>query len=223
MSALPIPNLSLPAPISSRAAGRALVFLIALGFAVSCSSGGRRPATGFTDDPMVEPPPDATGGETPAPAPRATENPDPSSLSADEINAVAPTDRVTSDALDVGALTVDELNARGLLRDIRFDYDSADLSDEARAILDDNAAWLQRHPTVTVLAEGHCDERGTVEYNLALGEERARAMRVYLVRLGVEAERIRTISYGKEFPLDPGHDESAWRRNRRGHLEITGR
>jgi peptidoglycan-associated lipoprotein len=106
----------------------------------------------------------------------------------------------------------------GPLADIRFDYDAATLSDEARATLEKHALWLQTHRETRVAVEGHCDERGTVEYNLALGEQRARAARDYLVSLGVSAERLSTVSYGKERPLDGGQGEAAWAKNRRAHF-----
>ncbi|MGH9334498.1 MAG: OmpA family protein, partial [Vicinamibacteria bacterium] len=95
--------------------------------------------------------------------------------------------------------------------------------DEGRSTLDRNADWLKRHASVTVLIEGHCDERGTVEYNLALGERRASAVYNYLMSLGIPAGRLKTISYGKEFPMDLGHTEEAWARNRRAHFEITAK
>jgi peptidoglycan-associated lipoprotein len=109
----------------------------------------------------------------------------------------------------------------GPLADIHFDYDQAALTDEARAILEKHALWLQNHREAKVLVEGHCDERGTVEYNLALGAQRAQAARDYLASLGVSADRLRTTSYGKERPLDPGHDEAAWARNRRAHFAVS--
>ena len=99
--------------------------------------------------------------------------------------------------------------------------DSAALGDEARATVESHALWLQGHRDVAVTVEGHCDERGTVDYNLALGEQRARATRDYLVSLGVAAERLRVVSYGKERPLDPGSDESAWARNRRARFAVS--
>ena len=108
----------------------------------------------------------------------------------------------------------------GPLADVHFDLDSAALSDEARAILEKHALWLQGHRDVKVTVEGQCDERGTVEYNLALGEQRARAARDYLVSLGVAAERLRIVSYGKERPLDPGNTEAAYARNRRAHFAV---
>jgi peptidoglycan-associated lipoprotein len=109
----------------------------------------------------------------------------------------------------------------GPLADIRFEYDSAALTDEARATLEKHALWLQGHRETRVTVEGHCDERGTVEYNLALGEQRARATRDYLVSLGVAAERLRAVSFGKERPLVPGNDEAAWAKNRRAHFAVT--
>ena len=109
----------------------------------------------------------------------------------------------------------------GPLADIRFDYDSAALGDEARATLEKHALWLQGHRDSKVTVEGHCDERGTVDYNLALGEQRARATRDYLVGLGVAAERLRVVSYGKERPLDTGNDEAAWARNRRARFAVS--
>ncbi len=102
--------------------------------------------------------------------------------------------------------------------DIHFAYDSAALSAEARSILNRHAAWLRSRPEARVVIEGHCDERGTVEYNLALGEQRARAARDYLVDLGLAPERLRTVSYGKERPLDLEQTEEAYARNRRAHL-----
>jgi peptidoglycan-associated lipoprotein len=109
----------------------------------------------------------------------------------------------------------------GPLADIRFAFDEATLSDEARATLERHALWLQTHRDVRVMVEGHCDERGTVEYNLALGDQRARAAYDYLVGLGVAPERLTTVSYGKERPLDLGHDEASWARNRRAAFVVS--
>jgi peptidoglycan-associated lipoprotein len=107
------------------------------------------------------------------------------------------------------------------LADIHFDYDSAALGDDARATLEKHALWLQGHREARVTIEGHCDERGTVEYNLALGEQRARATRDYLASLGVAGDRLRAVSFGKERPLDPGTGEAAWARNRRAHFAVS--
>jgi peptidoglycan-associated lipoprotein len=109
---------------------------------------------------------------------------------------------------------------KGPLADVFFDFDSASLTDAARATLEKHAAWLQTHREAYVLIEGHCDERGTVKYNLALGDKRAQTVRDYLVSLGVPAARLATVSLGKERPLDPGHDEAAWARNRRAHFAL---
>jgi peptidoglycan-associated lipoprotein len=103
---------------------------------------------------------------------------------------------------------------------IYFDYDKADIRSDARDILSANGRSLTEHPTATIRIEGNCDERGTEQYNLALGERRANAARDYLVNYGVNASRITTISYGEEHPVAQGHDESAWSRNRRADFAI---
>ena len=108
----------------------------------------------------------------------------------------------------------------GPLADIYFNYDSADLSEESLATLQSNAEWLNNNQDANVEVEGHCDERGTIEYNLALGAKRARAAREYLVALGVEANRLSTISYGEELPKCPDQNESCWQQNRRSHFLI---
>ena len=109
----------------------------------------------------------------------------------------------------------------GPLEDVHFEYDQARLSDQARAIIERHALWLQNHRAAKVVIEGHCDERGTVDYNLALGEQRARAVRDYLTSLGVAGDRVTTVSYGKERPLDPASHEAAWAKNRRAHFVVT--
>jgi peptidoglycan-associated lipoprotein len=105
--------------------------------------------------------------------------------------------------------------------DLRFDFDKFDLKPEARETLKKAAAYMLAGKDVTVVIEGNCDERGTVEYNLALGEKRALSAMKFLVDLGVDKGRIKTISYGKERPLDPGHTEEAWAKNRRDHFVVT--
>jgi peptidoglycan-associated lipoprotein len=107
------------------------------------------------------------------------------------------------------------------ISDVFFDFDSYALSSEAKGTLEGNARELKRATTGNVTIEGHCDERGTKAYNLALGEKRANAAKEYLVALGVSAARINTVSYGKERPFDPGHDESAWAKNRRAHFVVN--
>jgi len=110
-----------------------------------------------------------------------------------------------------------------LFKDIHFDFDKYNIRPGDAEILNENAALLKKYPKVKVQIEGHCDERGTVEYNLALGERRANTTKKYLVSLGVSADRISTISYGKERPLDPGHNEEAWAKNRRAHIVVLSK
>ena len=104
------------------------------------------------------------------------------------------------------------------LNTIFFDYDKAALSGDARKKLADNAQWIKNNPNVTVQIEGHTDSRGSVEYNLALGERRAKSVKSYLASLGVDAKRLTVISYGKEKPIAQGDDESAWSKNRRANF-----
>jgi peptidoglycan-associated lipoprotein len=110
-----------------------------------------------------------------------------------------------------------------LLKDIRFDYDKYDIRRVDEGILRENAAFLKKNPKMKIQIEGHCDERGTVEYNLALGERRANSTKRYLVSLGITSDRISTISFGEERPLDPGHNEEAWGKNRRAHIVVLSK
>ena len=119
--------------------------------------------------------------------------------------------------------SLDELNSDSPLSPAFFGLDRAELDDVGRAVVAANAAMLRMYPTWTVTIEGHCDERGTAEYNLALGERRAVAVKMYLVSLGIAADRVQTVSYGNEFPFDAGHDDRAWAQNRRGHFVITSK
>ena len=119
--------------------------------------------------------------------------------------------------------SLDDLNRDSPLKPVFFPLDSAELDDAGRAIVNANAGVLKKYTTWGITIEGHCDERGTAEYNLALGERRALAVKTYLSSLGVSPERVRTVSYGKEFPFDMGHTEDAWAKNRRGHFVITSK
>ena len=110
-----------------------------------------------------------------------------------------------------------------MLKDIHFAYDQYDIRRVDEEILRENAAFLKKNPQMKIQVEGHCDERGTVEYNLALGERRANSAKRYLVSLGISADRISTISFGKERPLDPGHNEEAWAKNRRAHIVVLSK
>ena len=111
---------------------------------------------------------------------------------------------------------------KGLVRDAFFGYDESALSPEAQAALTSSAEWLRANAQYSLLVEGHCDERGTEQYNLALGDRRANVVRDYLIALGVDGARIRTVSYGEERPFEPGHNDAAWAQNRRAHLVVTG-
>lgn len=119
---------------------------------------------------------------------------------------------------DSGSSSADKLNAQGALKRVNFDFDKYDLRQDAIRTLGEDAAVIKQHSQFKVRIEGHCDERGTVEYNLALGEKRARAAREYLVSLGTPAGRLSIVSFGKERALDPGHNEEAWSLNRRAEL-----
>ena len=110
--------------------------------------------------------------------------------------------------------------AEKALKDVYYAFDSYELSPEARKTLQKDADWINANKGPVITVEGHCDERGTVEYNLALGERRAEAAKDYLVSLGVKGDRLKTISYGKSMPVDPGHTEEAWAKNRRAHFVV---
>jgi len=164
----------------------------------------------------------------PAPAPGATTQQPPAVTNAPP----APPTRV-DDALPippqplsedaVANRSLDDLNRESPLKPVYFGLDSADLDDAGRVVASANAEVLKKYSTWVVTIEGHCDERGTAEYNLALGERRATVVKTYLTSLGISPDRVRIVSYGKEFPFNPGHTEDAWAQNRRGHFVITSR
>jgi peptidoglycan-associated lipoprotein len=159
------------------------------------------------------PPPPAASAPTPTappPPPRPINEP-----------VVVPPEPLRDDA--IGSKSLDDLNRDSPLAPLFFDLDSFDVSPEGQQVLQANAKVLKQYPTWQVTIEGHCDERGTAEYNLALGERRALAAKTYLVSLGIPADKVRTVSYGKEFPFDPGHDDNAWSKNRRAHFVITAK
>jgi peptidoglycan-associated lipoprotein len=117
--------------------------------------------------------------------------------------------------------TVEEIDRLGLFQEVHFDYDKADVRDVDRDVLSKNAAVLKKFDFIKVTIEGHCDERGSVEYNLALGERRAKAAMDYLLSLGIPAVQMRTVSYGKEVPVCNEKTEDCWARNRRGHFTVS--
>lgn len=172
-------------------------------------------ACGGNEPPVARPtpPPVATAGPAGGPPPA------PPAPVAEPIPV--PPEPIRSD--NIASMTLDELNRNSPLRPVFFAYDSSDIDTAARTALGENAAILKSNPSWVLTVEGHCDERGTAEYNLALGTRRAAAARAYLVSLGISGDRLRTVSYGKEFPFDPGHNEAAWEKNRRAHFVITAR
>lgn len=123
-------------------------------------------------------------------------------------------------AKEAAALSAKELYE---LADIHFDFDKSNLQNEARTILNKHAEWLNKNKDAKLTIEGHCDERGTAEYNLALGERRAVAAADFLIDLGIDSKRMKTISYGLELPLDPRHNEEAWAKNRRVHFVVPSK
>jgi len=123
----------------------------------------------------------------------------------------------------VSSSSLDDLNRNSPLKPVFFALDSSDIDSAAKSALDADATLLRQNASWIVTVEGHCDERGTAEYNLALGDRRAGAAVAYLKSLGIAGERLKTVSYGKEFPFDPGHDDAAWSKNRRAHFVITAK
>jgi len=132
-----------------------------------------------------------------------------------------PPEPVAEDAL--ASRDIDQINKNSPFQPVFFALDSSDLDGPGQQALNANAEILKKYPTWVITIEGHADERGTAEYNLALGERRAVTAHTYLVSLGVPADRLRTVSYGKEFPFDPGHDEAAWAKNRRAQFVVTSK
>ncbi|MGE5246459.1 MAG: peptidoglycan-associated lipoprotein Pal [Betaproteobacteria bacterium] len=154
------------------------------------------------------PPPAAPAPPPPPPPPPPAPAPAPKPLTEEEVFAQK---------------SLEQLNAEHPLDDAFFDLDKSDIRDDAKPALQKDAAWMQKWTSTQVTIEGHCDERGSSEYNLALGERRANAVKDYLVSLGVPAGRLATISKGKEQPFCTGHDESCWQQNRRGHFIVTAK
>jgi peptidoglycan-associated lipoprotein len=195
--------------VSKTACGLVIAAMVAAG-----ACGGKKPGVLRPMPPPAAPPPTTsstppTGNPPPGP-PRPAVEPIP-----------VPPEPARDDRISSASL--DDLNRNSPLKPVFFEYDSSEITKDGQAILDENGALLKRNPTWSVTIEGHCDERGTAEYNLALGERRAVGARAYLVSLGISADRLRTVSYGKEFPFDPGHDESAMAKNRRAHFVITAK
>lgn len=158
------------------------------------------------------PPPGMTGVDRPPTPPEPVPEPPP----------IIPPEPMIEET-DLAGRSLDELNRESPFEPVLFGFDSYDVEPAGQIVLQANAEVLKRYPSWVVTIEGHCDERGTAEYNLSLGEKRALAARDYLLSLGVPATRLRTVSYGKEFPFDPGKTEEAYAKNRRAHFVITAK
>src|SRR5262245_23249901 len=180
------------------------VMIVAAAVATSLACGGKKPPVAR---PTSAPTPIGSTGTPPRP-------PDPVPPPTD-----VPPEPVRDDA--IASASLDDINKNSPLKPVFFEYDSDELTPAAQQTLNEDAAVLKRYATWTITIEGHCDERGTAEYNLALGERRAVNTRAYLMSLGIGSERLRTVSYGKEFPFDSGHSETAFSKNRRAHFVIT--
>ena len=172
----------------------------------------------------------AACGKKKPPVARPTTPPPPSTTTAkpaeppEPVPESAPIPREPSIAGDsLATKDLDVINKNSPFQPVFFALDSSDVDQPGQQALNANAEILRKYPSWTITIEGHCDERGTAEYNLALGERRALEAKTYLVSLGIPADRLRTVSYGKEFPFDPGHDEAAWSRNRRAHFVVTSK
>jgi peptidoglycan-associated lipoprotein len=158
------------------------------------------------------PPPATGGGESVVPP----LPPPPPIVDPPVVTPPVPTD-------SIGSRSLDDINRNSPLQPVYFALDSFDLDEQGRKVLQASAEVLKQQPSWQITVEGHCDERGTAEYNLSLGERRSIAAKSYLVTLGIAGDRLRTVSYGKEFPFDPGHDEAAWSKNRRAHFVVTAK
>ena len=193
---------------------RVPVFTTLMFAAAVAACGPKKPTTG-----APAPTPFPTAGApattpTPAPAP-PKEAPAPPLI-------VPPDPGITTgDPLTRAA--IEDINKDSPLKPVFFAYDSDVLDEPARKTMAANAEVMKKYGTWVITIEGHCDERGTAEYNLALGDRRAIAAKNYMVTLGIAADRLRTVSYGNEFPFDPAHEESAWSQNRRAHFMLTSK
>src|SRR5262245_19562995 len=186
---------------------RARLLTISLCLATAMAACGKKPPA-----PRPEPPPPAAVEAPPPPPPPPAAAPAPSSES-----------RVPSEAEVFAGKTLAQLNAEKPLGNVFFALDSSDLTDEARATLQKNADYMKKWGSVRVSVEGHCDERGTAEYNLGLGERRAKAVQGYLASLGLTADRVATVSKGKEQPVCTERGEGCYSQNRRGQFLITAK
>jgi peptidoglycan-associated lipoprotein len=166
--------------------------------------------------PVARPTPPTSSAPSPAPPPATPPSPTPDTTPVPKEPPITESDPIASADLDT-------INKNSPFQPVFYALDSYEVDSIAQQALNTYAAMLKKYPTWVITIEGHCDERGTAEYNLALGEKRALSAKTYLVSLGIPSERLRTVSYGKEFPFDPGHDENAWSKNRRAHFVVTSK
>jgi peptidoglycan-associated lipoprotein len=167
-----------------------------------------------------KPPPVARPTPPPPPASDTTKGPPAPPTPVSEPRPVPP-EPVAAD--DISGRDIESINKNSPFQPVFFALDSSDIDSAGQQTLNTNAEILKKYGTWVITIEGHADERGTAEYNLALGERRAMAARTYLVSLGISGDRLRTVSYGKEFPFDPAHSEAAWEKNRRAQFVLTSK
>ena len=181
------------------------VLLMCLAVATAC--GKKKP-------PVARPTPPPPAGPTTTTTPSGPPEPI-------RENPIPPEPKLADDPLS--GKDLDVINKNSPFQPVFYALDSSEVDQAGQQALNGNAEILKKYSSWVITIEGHCDERGTAEYNLALGERRALAAKTYLVSLGIPADRLRTVSYGKEFPFDPGHDEAAWSKNRRAHFVVTSK
>lgn len=180
---------------------KAALVLLAVATVASVTACGKKP--------IVEPAPPPIVPEAPPPAPPPAAKPE-----------VQPQ---VDEYARLKAMSAEEIEKSGLLSEVYFDFNRSEIRDGDRATLTKNADALKRFDFLRITVEGHCDDRGTVDYNLALGERRARAAYDYLVSLGVPADRLKVVSYGKEVPVCQASTEECWQKNRRAHFTVSGK
>jgi peptidoglycan-associated lipoprotein len=187
---------------------RVAVLVVATVALTAAACGGKKPPVAKPFPPPPPPADEASAGKPlgpPEPVAESTIPPEPK----------------VEDPLKVS--DIDKINQNSPFQPVFFSLDSFEIDGTGQQVLNGNAAVLKKYPEWVITIEGHADERGTAEYNLALGNRRASAARDYLISLGIPADRLRTVSYGKEFPFDPLHAESAWSKNRRAHFVLTSK
>jgi peptidoglycan-associated lipoprotein len=188
---------------------RLVLVIVALALAGAGACAKKKPPVARPTTPPPAATSSTTGTRPPSP-PEPVREPEP-----------VPAEPIASDPLNT--TDIDTINRNSPFQPVFYSYDQAEIDAAGQQALNANAELMKKYGTWIVTIEGHSDERGTAEYNLALGERRAMAARNYLVALGIPADRLRTVTYGKEFPFEPGHDEASWSKNRRAHFVVTSK